>query len=941
MSDQCCQGVSQLNETSGSKQTQQLAGDVVGGLPSGSRGHPEGIPVSDGATPLIACDDPVAKINEWIARAPVVMPFRPLPSNTSRKHSSEAFRYFLSQFVDGNESGVISDGIRRLANYTGYRCVVDRTFFIPYFLEMRFSIILRPRGFGKSFWLFTLRTFFSTPHYFTKIFAVSKMCFRVGDRLWDPRKVGSDKGPPPFESTPILFFSFMDMESDSGEKLENALLRECKASACKPSIQVEVVEGDTWASLLERMIRERSNNLTERRIVVLIDNYDHNLVRAYGTVEFESLKSVHCEFFTLLHSMRDGILLQCVTGVSRWKISGMFDELKDVTLDPCVAQLLGFTQAEVWKIVESNCWLGDMNESRISKAIPSFRKNCGGFSFGDPSVAREVYAPYLVQAYAPYLLSYIQWADDSFNWYFDVPGFGKQSELYYQSPFVTTTEIALTSDWVEPQLVRKYLDMMKGRIPEIHLRASTLETAYLDSDMESNCAAIMFFMGYLTVKQCVDKGGDACYHLDFPNARVSSDFVRVYMRILDRPVPEHDLMKHLSAADFPQFFCSVNQFLGRIPQFVLDCTERGFTVELDSWVRFSKPPALPATDSKSGNGREPESCETAPDIQELGFDLKETEFAAEVDLAMEGPEAKIIVSLRRCKGDDTLSKFRRTAERAVYNVRLMDFCHRFGPGKQPAILPHVTGGSNKRLYMVGAAVTPTEWSMAMVVFESGKCMTFGEGARTRDKDSQAHSRAVGTLMENPCWSFPSRNEFYMTMFYGCIERVRMEVGGQVTAREVSSVFMRHGVNALSLMSMKDSDLIAMGFASDSGMMAIMASADFAKPVYRQLLEFRVIDCMEDIKQLVRDFVEDTAQQRLSIDALWDNGSLDSVTLGTRLVVESLKYEGFPGRLSARICGHKLPAHLLKRLSVVDGATATQPVEPPARRRRVDGFESVA
>lgn len=340
---------------------------------------------------------PTDQINEWLSKGPVINPWCSLPTDVSCKCTPKDFGLFLARCAEA-EVEVQLNCISTRKQYSfdsplvNKGCIVDRTSFIPYFLDVGASIILRPRRFGKSFWLATLRAFFTNPRCFLNGYAVGQMCFYVGDTLWDPEKSFASSRAKPFVSCPVLLFDFSNIHANTAEDLNRMLFAECKRLAADNN--VEVLESD-WGSLLKKIIRKLSGNLTEKRVVVLVDEYDYSLVESSREDGYENLKAVHCEFLLLLKSMHEGILMQCVTGISRWVLKGMHsgaNHLRDLTLERYTSQLMGLTEAEVVKIATYQ-----MDPSKQAQLLDALRKHCNGYSFNRRDTNHMVFCPYFVE----------------------------------------------------------------------------------------------------------------------------------------------------------------------------------------------------------------------------------------------------------------------------------------------------------------------------------------------------------------------------------------------------------------------------------------------------------------------------------------------------------------------------------------------------------------
>ncbi len=210
---------------------------------------------------------------------------------------------------------------------TGGFVYVDKTKTIFELVESGKAYFLsRPRRFGKSLLLSTLKYFF------------------LGRRdlfqdLWVDREANHD-----WAVHPVIHFSF----SSSGYKeigLEAALLRLVREGAEKYGVELQA-EG------LSGRFRELIHKLGsgEKKLVLLIDEYDKPMIDYLDDLEqANSNREILKNFFSVLKDSDPYLRVLLITGVSKFSKVSLFSDLnhlEDLTIHPYAATITGYTQAE-------------------------------------------------------------------------------------------------------------------------------------------------------------------------------------------------------------------------------------------------------------------------------------------------------------------------------------------------------------------------------------------------------------------------------------------------------------------------------------------------------------------------------------------------------------------------------------------------------------------
>ncbi len=213
---------------------------------------------------------------------------------------------------------------------SGNYIYVDKTEFVYEVAQNSASYFLsRPRRFGKSLFLNTLKS----------LFQGKKDLFEglwIADK-WDFSKVH-----------PVIHFSF--------DKMDNKILEESISSVINThALNFEV-------SLIENGVKNRFQELLVKvsakhgEVVLLIDEYDKPIIEF---LEFEESgiytkaienQKIMKQFYSVLKASEEHLRLTFITGVSKFTKVSVFSDLnhlQDISLNERFANIVGYTQSEV------------------------------------------------------------------------------------------------------------------------------------------------------------------------------------------------------------------------------------------------------------------------------------------------------------------------------------------------------------------------------------------------------------------------------------------------------------------------------------------------------------------------------------------------------------------------------------------------------------------
>jgi hypothetical protein len=196
----------------------------------------------------------------------------------------------------------------------------------------------RPRRFGKSLLLGTM----------AEIFRGRRELFQG---LW----IGSPECGYDFRKYSVLHLS-MGVECQNETVLESSIITELKGAARANGIKT--IEGFSPGNVLKNLVYSILDHKTEtedaeaEKVVVLVDEYDAPILGVIDDVDqaIRNRKVLH-GFYSALKTLSDlgYVHFMFVTGLTKFakaSVFSVFNNLKDLTLDPEYADICGFTVPE-------------------------------------------------------------------------------------------------------------------------------------------------------------------------------------------------------------------------------------------------------------------------------------------------------------------------------------------------------------------------------------------------------------------------------------------------------------------------------------------------------------------------------------------------------------------------------------------------------------------
>ena len=392
---------------------------------------------------------------------------------------------------------------------------VDKTALVHKMVqEGNYYFLSRPRRFGKSLLISTLKAYFEGKRELFQGLAMEQL-----EQEWRVH--------------PVLRLDLNTEKYDSLDSVDKKLDREFKGwenlYGADPA--------ETTLPMRFEGIIQRAYEKTGERVVVLVDEYDKPLLQSISNKSLQdeyraTLKSV----YGALKSMDGCIKFALLTGVTKFSKVSVFSDLnnlKDISMSPQFHDICGITEAELHAVFDEKVdKLAAANGQSKEGAYDTLRQRYDGYHFCPDSAG--MYNPFSVL-----------WT---------------LSELQYGSYwFSTGTPTYLVE-------LMKEADLNPSELSGYEASASELDSVQI---MVDNPIAVLYQSGYLTIK-----GYDArfkTYVLDYPNDEVKEGFVNflvpyyTYSKSANNATIIGSFVKSLERGDVERFMELLQSFMADIP----------------------------------------------------------------------------------------------------------------------------------------------------------------------------------------------------------------------------------------------------------------------------------------------------------------------------------------------------------------------------------------
>ena len=372
----------------------------------------------------------------------------------------------------------------------------DKTNFIDEIIKdgSEVKLFTRPRRFGKTLNMSMLKYFFDI-----KEAEENRKLFK--DLYIEKTESFKEQG-----QYPVIFLSLKDLKADNWESMAN-YLKVLISNLCLENkyLLKNLDSFEDTLKFLTRILYEKYN----KKVVVLIDEYDAPLVSAYHNKYYEKAKDFFKTFYSSV--LKDNVYLQMgvMTGIIRVIKAGIFSDLNNLNtytiLSDFYPNCYGLTEEEVKK---------SLIDYNLEYEMGDVKDWYDGYRFGKS----EVYNPWSI-------LNFLH---------------AKELRAYW----VDTSGNDLINDVlkiVRKDIIRDLKKLFDGEGLKQNL-SGTSDLSRLLSEEE--IWELMLFSGYLTVEEKIDED---YYILRLPNKEVRRLFKRTFIeRYFGRGSKLIDLMEALT-----------------------------------------------------------------------------------------------------------------------------------------------------------------------------------------------------------------------------------------------------------------------------------------------------------------------------------------------------------------------------------------------------------
>ncbi|WP_024466631.1 ATP-binding protein [Treponema pedis] len=483
--------------------------------------------------------------------------------------------------------GVQSFKVLRDENYL----YVDKTEFITKLVSSnRVYFLSRPRRFGKSLFLSTLKAYFLGQKELFKQLAIEQY---------------ENAKDEPWQEYPVFYFDF-----NVGKYTDNTALDErlhFLLNEIETEYGIKPEEKKSFASRFETAIKSVYGT-TGKQVVVLVDEYDKPLLQTMNVNERlnEEYRATLKAFYSVLKSVDQYVRFAFLTGVTKFSKVSIFSDLnnlRDISFEEDFSSVCGLTQTELEKIFEPEIKiLQEKAACSYDEIVLQLKQKYDGYRFHQ--AGENVYNPFSV-----------------------INAFAKKELGNYW--FETGT----------PTFLVNALKDCSYNIPDLDGHVE-MDAAGL-SDYRANSGSeipILFQAGYLTIK---DYDTDyKIYRLGFPNDEVRYGFLYnllpAYSNVnfSDTAFSVVTFTKDLRAGKVNEFMQRLKSIMASVPYDTVkkESTEsialREHNFQICVYLVFALMGQFVKTETPSSTGRSDCTVETETAVYIFEFKLKDSAAAA-------------------------------------------------------------------------------------------------------------------------------------------------------------------------------------------------------------------------------------------------------------------------------------------------------------------------
>ncbi len=369
-----------------------------------------------------------------------------------------------------------------------------------------YFFLSRPRRFGKSLFLDTLRTIFDTDDSDKEIFK--------GLYIYDNYK---------FEKHPIIRISFNSGDFSSKEAFHKRVYTILDDN--QRALDIQCPKGYDSSDCFGRLIEE-AHNKYNKKVVILVDEYDKPILDNIDNKEVATIiRNELRNFYSVIKGADEYLKFVFITGVSKFARVSLFsglNNINDITLDRSYSTICGYTQNDVETVFKNHLIGVDMEK---------VKRWYNGYKF----LGVGVYNP------------------------FDILLFIQKGFEYRNYWFSTAT----------PSFLLKILEQNNYFLPNLENIVKT-EKLLNSFDVDNiELETLMWQTGYLTITSTKETPRGILYNLDIPNQEVQLSLMEHIAdhisKISNSVVFENNIHDALIENDFIKLETNLKSLYASIP----------------------------------------------------------------------------------------------------------------------------------------------------------------------------------------------------------------------------------------------------------------------------------------------------------------------------------------------------------------------------------------
>ncbi|MBR4653622.1 MAG: AAA family ATPase [Kiritimatiellae bacterium] len=441
---------------------------------------------------------------------------------------------------------------------------VDKTMFVHRLVTTigaKLFFISRPRRFGKSLMVSTLRALFSARRELFEGLAIDKM-----DWKW--------------EKYPIIHFEFNDLTTMSVEEFERSLAWhvERKLAQAGYAYNKSLTPADNFGLAIDTLAwqKDENGNDVHKGVVILVDEYDAPVGHCLDDVaKAEAVRERLSVVYSQMKNRTGDIRFLFMTGVSKFTKLSVFSALNnivDMSQDRNYATMFGYTEDELSANFEEHL---REHAAIMGKTYEDYRAEMkrwyNGFRFS-PDDETTVYNPISVA----YTLA-------------------AKSKTGFKATWVTTGR---------PSMLMNYLKREDILSIDYEEMSGVPAAAFDVADLRNLTAtALLFQSGYLTVKGYDADSED--FTLGVPDEEVRRDLATLIAGVAagETDVWAANLGKTLLHANWSKFFVGIRSLYAHLPYGPKEDEVQEFSYGRILYTLLASQGVEVVTEDRQSNGR--------------------------------------------------------------------------------------------------------------------------------------------------------------------------------------------------------------------------------------------------------------------------------------------------------------------------------------------------